>query len=146
MRSRVERSRLGKRTADTTRAPRLVVLPIFTALRLAAPRAREPEAADPATTRAAIEEVTTAAIFLGVLWGCARVRAGMPGPARVRHFALAERKRDGSIRKHRICQRGVRASQKRESDSPVEFAVCSRFTIVGPETSLDAVSVAKFHD
>jgi|TARA_B110000977_G_scaffold194656_1_gene271672 hypothetical protein len=51
----------------------LVALPIFTALRFAAPRAREPEAADPATTRAAMEEVTTAAIFT---MGCV-VRASM---------------------------------------------------------------------
>ena len=53
-------------------------LALFTALRLAAPRAREPEAADPATTRAAIEEVTTAAIFL-VCCGDVLVRASMPG-------------------------------------------------------------------
>ena len=83
--------------------------------------------------------------FFGVLRGCTGA-CEYAGTARARHFALAENKRDGSIRKHRICQRGVRASQKRESDSPVEFPVCSRFTIVGPEISLDAVSVAKFHD
>ena len=65
--------RLQIRTAETTRAPLLVALPIFTALSFAAPRAREPEAADPATTRAAMEEVTTAAIFT---MGCV-VRASM---------------------------------------------------------------------
>ena len=72
--------RAPERTAETTRAPRRAALgPIDTALRLAAPRARDADAADPATTRAVTEEEITAAILFetgGV--GGRVVRAGMP--------------------------------------------------------------------
>jgi len=84
--------RAPERTAETTRAPRRAALgPIDTALRLAAPRARDADAADPATTRAVTEEEITAAILFEAGGGwmdvwCVRVCRSDGRTARARLF------------------------------------------------------------
>jgi hypothetical protein len=61
----------------------VVVLCIFTARRFAAPRTRDPDAADPATTRAAMQTVATAAILTGARQ-VARASMRVAGASRMR--------------------------------------------------------------
>lgn len=72
--------------------------PIDTALRLAAPRARDADAADPATTRAVTEEEITAAILFETGGGwvdvwCVRVCRSDGRTARARLFPTSSVKR-----------------------------------------------------